>query len=235
MKGCLTALGIVVGLIVGVVSFIVVELSPSHVRYRLTVEVQDGDQIRTGSSVIDASYPKEAASLGAPITYLVGLSGCAPTVDLGKKGMLFLTFENIATTPANIHARNSVFLCPKTDIWCLPFAAYSKPDASEANGVRPDFSNRNTAVRELLRQRGPRDVPFAVLPQLGRFLDTNNPLSLVRVSPYALAQSFGTGVELKRVTIEMTDDPVTPVPEIWPQWLKEKGQMSGKLTGWPDT
>jgi hypothetical protein len=76
-------------------------------------------------------------------------------------------------------------------------------------------------------------VPFAVLPRFGRFLDISNPLTLVPVSPYDLAASFG-GVELKRVVLQLTDDPITPPPENWPQWLKEKGQMAGKLRGYPN-
>jgi hypothetical protein len=36
------------------------------------------------------------------------------------------------------------------------------------------------------------------------------------VSPYDLAASFGPGVELKRVTLELTDDPITPMPEYGP-------------------
>jgi len=233
-KGCLIALGIPLALAAGIIVLFWFNFYPVHVRYRLTVEVQDGDQVKTGSSVIDAAYNTESErSFGQSSTYLVGLRGYAPTVDLGKKGMLFLTFESKASTPDNIRARNSQFVCPKEDIWCLPFAAYNRPDTDAANGVGPDFSNRYTALHELLRQSGPRDVPFAVLPQLGRFLDINNPLSLVPVSPYDLTASFGPGLELKRVLLELTRDPVTPPPESWPQWLKEKGRMSGKLRGYP--
>lgn len=61
-----------------------------HVRYRLTVEVQDGDLFKTGSSVIDASYAVQPDwSWSGPSTYLSGLSGYAPTVDLGKKVCYF--------------------------------------------------------------------------------------------------------------------------------------------------
>jgi hypothetical protein len=76
----------------------------------------------------------------------------------------------------------------------------------------------------VLRQSGPRDVPFTVLPKLIRFTDINDPHTLVSISPYDLAASFGPGVQLKRVILELTDDPVTPAPEIWPQWMKVKGQ-----------
>jgi hypothetical protein len=78
-------------------------------------------------------------------------------------------------------------------------------------------------------------VPSTFLPRLGRFLDINDPLTLVPVSPNDFAAKFGAGIELKRVTLELTDDPVTPPPESWPQPLKEKGRMPHQLMGWPDT
>jgi hypothetical protein len=232
MKGCLVAgLKIFAGLVILVIGYLWLSFYDVHVRYRLTVEVQDGDRIRTGSSVIDASYNIEPDwSWSGPRTYLSSFVGYAPTVDLGKKGMLFLTFESIPRTPDNIRARNKQFFCAMTDIWCLPFAAYGKP----GTGVDTALNKRKAALDELLHQSGPRDVPFAVLPRFGRFLDINDPLLLVPVSPYDFAAKFGLDVELKRVILQLTDDPATPPPEFWPQWLKEKGQMAGKLRGYPN-
>ena len=234
-KGCLIALGIPVAIVLGVIGILWFSFYDIHVRYRLTVEVQDGDQVKTGSSVIDASYDVQPDwSWSGPRTYLSSFVGYAPTVDLGKKGMLFLTFESIPRTPDNIRARNEQFFCAMDDMWCLPFAAYGKPGTGIATGVGPAFSKMKAAYNELLHKGGPRDVPFAVLPRFGRFLDINDPLLLVPVSPYNLAASFGPGVELKRVILQLTDDPVTLPPQNWPKWLKEKGQMSGILRGYPN-
>ena len=232
MKGCLIALGILVGLVVLVVGFWNLNFYDVHVRYRLTVEVQDGDQIKTGSSVIDAPYGMQPDWSPSGPGALLRFVGYAPTVDLGEKGMLFLTFEDVPRTPNSIRARNSQFFCASDDMWCLPFAAYGEPGTGVATGVGPAFSKQKAALTELLRKSGPRDVSFVVLPRLGRFLNINDPLTLVPVSPYDLAASFGPGVELKRVILQLTDDPVTRPPEIWPQWLKEKGQMRGKLKGY---
>jgi hypothetical protein len=209
-----------VGLVILVVALFWFNYYDLHVRYRLTVEVQDGDQIKIGSSVIDASYDIDPGWIWeGPSTDLRSFVGYAATVDLGKKGMLFLTFESIPRTPDNIRARDKQFFCPMADIWCLPFAAYSKP----GTGIDTAHDKRKLALHELLRQSGPRDVPFAVLPRLGRFRDLNEPLSLTPVSPYDLAASFGPGVELKRVILQLTNDPVTPPPAVWPQWLTKKG------------
>ena len=61
-NGCLIALGIPVALVAGLVVLLWVTFYAIHVRYRLTIEVQDGDQIKTRSSVIDVSYNMEPAN-----------------------------------------------------------------------------------------------------------------------------------------------------------------------------
>jgi hypothetical protein len=224
-KGCLIALGIPVALVAGLVVLLWVNFYDIHVRYRLTIEVQDGDQIKTGSSVIDVSYNIEPANTPSHWNGFPQHVGYAPTVDLGDKGLLFLTFSNMERTPAQQVERNNAAFCSYNDIGCLPFAAYHKPSGSS-------YGNKKAALDELLRQSGPRDVPFAVLPTLVRVSEINDlpmhasrfanpPLHFVGVSPNDLAASFGPGVKLRRVILQLTDDPVTAVPEIWPQWLKE--------------
>jgi hypothetical protein len=213
MKGCLVALGILAGLVILGIGYLWFSFHDIHVRYRLTLEVRDGDQIKTGSSVVEASYNIQPDWIWSGPDTSVRIVGYAPTVDLGEKGSLFLTFANVARTPAQRVERNGQVSCGFDDAGCLPFAAYHKP------GVSADFSQRKAALHELLRQSGPRDVPFAVLPGLVRFRDINDPHTLMRISPFDLAGSFGRGVELKRVILQLTDDPVTPQPESWPQWL----------------
>jgi hypothetical protein len=221
-KGCLTALGIFAGLAILVIGYFWLNFYHVHVRYRLTVEVRDDDQIKTGSSVIDVSYniqPDRSVSLGGSDTH-PRVVGYAPTVDLGEKGMLFLTFANASRTPAQRVERNKRVSCPLDDVGCLAFAAYDKPGTDL--GVA--YSQQKVALNELLRQSGPRDVPFIVLPEFVRFRDIDDPHTLVSLPPTGLAASFGAGIELKRVTLRLTDDAVTPAPDNWPQWLKVKNQ-----------
>lgn len=140
MKGCLGAFGVLVGLVVLAVGYVLLGFYNIHVRYRLTVEVQDGDQIKTGSSVIDASYTIEPdyISWSGPDTY-VRIEGYAPTVDLGEKGLLFLTFADARPRRAPAERRKLVF-CLFTDIGCLPFVAYDKPGTTVVD--RPLASGR---------------------------------------------------------------------------------------------
>lgn len=53
------------------------------------------------------------------------------------------------------------------------------------------------------------ELPFMLLPALATFEDINDPASLRLVDPEDLAAYFGPGISLKRVTIEITNDPVT--------------------------
>jgi hypothetical protein len=231
MKGCLVALGVLAGLVLLVIGVFWFNFYHVHVRYRLTVEVQDGDQIKTGSSVIDVSYsiqPDQTVTLGGPDTHPTPV-GYAPTVDLGEKGLLFLTFHNVARSPAQRVERNNQVSCPLDDLGCLPFAAYDKP-GTQIGGA---YSEQKAALDQLLRQSGPRDAPFTVLPELVRFRDINDPHTLMRVSPYDLAASFGPGVALKRVILQLTDDPVSLPPEKWPQWLTVK-RKNTEFRGYED-
>jgi hypothetical protein len=225
MKGCVVALGILAGLVVLIVGYFWLSFYFIHVRYRLTVEVQDGDQIKTGSSVIDVSYNIEPDWSPSHFNSHPTTVGYAPTVDLGEKGMLFVTFFNARRTSAQQVERNRQVFCLFEDIGCLPFAAYHKSSGST------NMSEKKAALYELLRQSGPRAVPFIVLPKLARFRDASDRHKLVPVSPDDLAASFGSGVQLKRVILQLTDDPVTPQPQIWPLWTTAERQNSG-LSGY---
>ena len=84
-----------------------------HVRYRLTVEVAVGDQIKTGSGVIDVSYeiyPDSFVNFDGPNSH-TRVVGYAITVDLAEKGLLFLTFANAGRTPADWRERNDKVFC----------------------------------------------------------------------------------------------------------------------------
>jgi hypothetical protein len=217
MKVCLVALGILAGLVILAVAFFRLNFYDIHVRYRLTVEVQDGDQLKTGSSVIEALYDIEPTWSWSGPGNSTRVIGYAPTVDLGDKGLLFLSFANATPTPEE-RARWSVYFCGADSMYCLPFEAYGQRD------VRTHYYDREASLKTLLRQTGPRDVPFVALPKLARFRNGDDPRLLVHVSPDNLATTFGPNVQLKRVILQLTDDPITPPPTIWPQWLMIKHQ-----------
>jgi hypothetical protein len=54
-----------------------------------------------------------------------------------------------------------------------------------------------------------RDLPRQNYPLLVTFTDINDPKTVQKVDPDNLAATFGPGVSLKRMTLEITDEPVT--------------------------
>ncbi len=217
MRQRLTKIAIVCGLVVAAVYGCVSLVFPKyHVRFRLTVEVKDGDQIRTGSSVIEVDY--SFMNIGPDNGYRPYF-GFAPTVDLGAKGLLFVTFLNAGRWPQTIiELKKRLYLCVLWDVACLPFYAYATAGSLP---VAPAYSDQKAALHQLVRQSGPRDVPFIALPQLVRLPDINDKTTMRIVSPTDLSTSFGSGVELSRVVLELTNSAITPKPQIWPQWSRD--------------
>ena len=76
----------------------------------------------------------------------------------------------------------------------------------------------------------PAEVRAADYPLLVTFADPADPTSVQRVDPANLAASFGPGVTLKRITVEVTNDPVTTGIEKRLGWL---GTQRGALLNIP--
>ncbi len=75
------------------------------------------------------------------------------------------------------------------------------------------------------------NVPLADMPMLVTFRNPRDPISVEKVDPANLAQTFGPGVTLRALTIEKTRDPISrgKVYAALP-WLKSIGynQIDGK-------
>jgi hypothetical protein len=129
--------------------------------------------------------------------------------------------KSSARRPAEKDELNSyVFCAGDDDMYCLPFEAYGE----RGTAVTAHYYDRKAPLDALLRQSGPRDVPFVALPRLARFRNGDDQRLLIHVTPHNLASTFGPNVQLKRVILQLTDDPITPPPTIWPQWLTIKHQ-----------
>ena len=90
----------------------------------------------------------------------------------------------------------------------------------------PDLWYENGSTRK----RKATPVPLNVLPMLVTFDDVTDPKTVRLVDPADLAASFGAGYALRKVTLEITREPVTSgVVEGMPFWgaLKKQGTLSG--------
>jgi len=84
------------------------------------------------------------------------------------------------------------------------------------------------------RAAGVIAVPEGQYPMMVTFGDIADPASVKLVDPDELAASFGTGVRLKSVTLEVTDEAVTEgVVERVLGYLEEVGKSRASLKGKP--
>lgn len=182
-------------------------------RYRLTVEVETPEGLRTGSSVIEvrthegAAFPgPEAASTHSRIR------GEAVAVDLGPRGVLFALLNSPdRQTGAGGYA------------WALlPNRPTSGRDADE----------RRENYRALRAVRGRVELPPDRYPMLVRFRDISDPATVEEIEPGVLSRAFGDGVRIRQITVEMTDEDVTSGIESRLAWLPELngGYLHGGVT-----
>src|SRR5580693_9282184 len=75
------------------------------------------------------------------------------------------------------------------------------------------------AVRELQTKEGPVEIAPDRLPMVVRFRNINERDTIEEVDPRDLAAPYGPGVRLARARFEFTTDPVSPMPQTWPEWL----------------
>ena len=79
------------------------------------------------------------------------------------------------------------------------------------------------------------DMPHSHYPLLVAFMDITDPKTRQQVDPDNLAGTFGPGVLLKRITLEITDEPVTKgkierVLGWWCDLRKKQARLNGSTS-----
>lgn len=165
-------------------------------RYRLTVEVDTPEGVRTGSSVIEVQQTLVRAG-GSPANQAVDrrVRGEAVPVDLPGGKTLFALLRS----DSNVDWASYVFVYLAPQKKGEPFAD-QLDDVLEVKGEQ--VLPRMWPPVAFLKER-------SAYPMLVTFGDLADPTSVAEVDPDDLAATFGEGVKLKRITVELTDDPVT--------------------------
>jgi hypothetical protein len=202
-------------------------------RYRLTVEVDTPEGLKSGSSVIEVSTSKSgASSIPSPNTISTRIRGEAVAVDMGERGTLF----------ALLRSEESVDWAAGPLLTIVPDVPYKDiEDILEKENRDPSFDIRMNKLYKLSgqyelprhysnaqRRPKPSDPPTAY-PMMVTFKDMANPKSVTKIDPDNLAEFFGEGVKLTRITVERTDEDVTDTIEHKLAWLKPVGQDRGTL------
>lgn len=181
-------------------------------RFRMTVEVDTPDGLKTGSSVYEVTAGDRWAPLPESSAYSLEERGQAVAVDFAPGQTLF------ALLKTNAELRDIASLSMQT-----LDAGYSYDGPISA-------AERLSARDE---DRMPTPVDPAIYPMLVTFGDLADPASVRLVDASNLAASFGEGVSLKRITVQITDDPVTTGIKERLEWLSEYPEPSLDATHGP--
>lgn len=178
-------------------------------RYRLTVEVDTPQGLRTGSSVIEVTAGEVGTTLGGASAQA---KGEAVAVDIAPGQTLFVLLRSEAS-----HG------------WAAGIMSGVTPDPDDSSipiddrfGAKIEAVRANRKLNVVPRWFAPRfadQKPVGGYPIMVRFRDVRDPKTVERVDPDNLAASFGQGVSLRRITVQITDDPVTTGIEKRLVWL----------------
>lgn len=171
-------------------------------RYKLTVEVDTPEGVRTGSSVIEVIKPWRPRSRSR---------GQAVVVDLPTEQALFVLLRS-----ENMQDWSDKAMVPA-------FPRIDKSGDEEAD-VAKLLAAASKMGRVALPRRWELTGPLDTMdhtPIMVRFRDKMDPMTVEKVNPDDLAVTFGPGFALRGIFIEITDQPVTIGLEKRLGWLDD--------------
>jgi len=181
-------------LALGVLAFVLTGCGEYNVNWRqkMTVVVETPQGEKTGSSVIQVNFARGDSGLfkfsdGSGVRW--NELGEAVVVDLGSGKYLFALLSGAANSLGSAGVNASITF---------------SPDRNASPGLRKVVEN---VVNQSLGVA--QDIPAKAYPMLVTFTDINDPASVKKVDPDNLAATFGAGYKLKRITLEITDQPTT--------------------------
>lgn len=193
--------------------------SSEELRYRLTVQVETPEGLRTGSSVIEVRGVKNPGWVnpegrGTRSSF----RGEAAAVDLpgGKTLFALLISEGGASNAAD-----------------YPYLAFrdrltDSTDWVESMRRMRGWEGQVASMPATETTLGNGGETVAALPLLVTFGDIAHSASVAKVDPAGLEATFGAGVRLKRITVTVTDDAVTTGLAKRLTWLGEYPEPSLK-------
>jgi hypothetical protein len=178
-------------------------------RYRLKVVVGSDAQQWQGESVIRVRWHDVSGDfLHGYNRFRITVWAEAVVVDCGvDAGCLFALLARAA--PDNLYAA-----------YAFPRFVVGLTDASGDEYL--------TLLQRMTSQSQEFEVPRSEWPMLVRFGNLENPETIEQLSPNLLPQSFGTRATVQRITMQITDAPVTTVILSKLPWLSS---LSTNLAG----
>lgn len=146
---------------------------------KLTVVVETPDGLLTGSSVVEILVRFQPQILPDAAGVFDRKRGEAAVVDMGEGRYLFALIGDSKSLARRLYS-------------------------DQLSGL-----SSKGAYRKITRMHGEVQVPLEHYPHLVTFGDVTDPASVLVVSPLNLEESFGEGVRLKTITLEITNERVT--------------------------
>ena len=176
------------------------------IRYRLTIHVAVGDEVRSGSGVIEMIWHSQRNYPLTEVPWSLEIRGEAISVDLGSRGPVFVLLDP-PEAPRHLAKPGMHIFTPAID-------AFS-PDLSV--GTMTGWMLSSIAWRH-----DAADLVPSFLPMMLRFRDINDPTTVEEVDPSDLADSFGPNVKIVRATVQIVPSGFWPFNRFnapFPQWL----------------
>lgn len=182
-------------------------------RYRMTVEVETPEGLRSGSSVMEVGgyinsqfAPGEAR--GRSVQHVTG-----EAIRVAMPGGKMLFALMVSDRDADYMA-SAALTAAATESW------YRQKLSRQERQYRLDrFLSVPRAIPRIYRRTPSKIGIFDNYPIFVTFGDRGDPQSLKRVDPDNLSATFGNGVRLKRITVQLTDDPVTRQIRRYLPWI----------------
>ncbi len=202
---------LVIGLVLGVstLGYCFLGFSTYTWHQKMTIEVEADGQVYSGLSVVKVSVrDSDPVTKGLGFSLQFGARGEAAFVELPGQRYLFAL---LGGGPPDSGPQTNAINIFKDQL--------------------PREGNERFAI--VAKSRFKTDIPRSHYPLLVTFTDINDPKTVQVVAPDDLVAALGPGVSLKRITLEITDEPVTEGKiENVLGWWNSKKSLEGPYWDW---
>jgi hypothetical protein len=195
--------------VIGILVLVILSYAGCHILYpsrtvnfRITYEVETPEGLRTGTGVLAATLKMVPENPANGRIWSSWTLGEAIIVPVGERG----TFYALLSSPSS--PAGGAFVATLIELFGIREQTHRHEAQSVYNFAA--LSGRREVTYDQPAPISPdKQTMASILPILVRFKDEADPKTVEAVDPGNLAATFGEGVRLKRVIIEITKDPVT--------------------------
>ena len=170
--------------------------------FRLTVEIETPEGVKSASSVLKAVYVESPKWVPQNTSLSSGLHGEAVFVDLGGG-------KNVVALLA---------LGANGEVWMGPDLA-----ARALRGEGPEKILNSFWYRDAPHWTGSAELKGDLLPTLATFASPTKPETARIIRPNQLESELGPSYRLRRIWIEMTSDGISQLLHTALEWLDQRG------------